>query len=103
MRATVTIDDHVSVFPMSKQAANSDIYTTSFQSDMFPGRSQLTINIIAEDRAGNETRVARVVFVDNVAPWISLDPACPRFLHRWAPTLNALLLRPGWRRRCQRS
>ena len=31
------------------------------------------MNIIAEDRAGNETRVSKLVFVDSVPPWVSLE------------------------------
>lgn len=78
VRATVEVDQQVNVFPLTRANATSDVYTTSFQTDMFKGRSQLTVNIVAEDNAGNETRTSRVVFVDDVPPWISLDPPVVR-------------------------
>ncbi len=49
-------------------------YLGEFQVGKYLGRSQLTINFIAEDMAGNETRVGFPVDLDSVPPWVSLDP-----------------------------
>jgi hypothetical protein len=49
-------------------------YSGKFQVGRYLGRSQLTINFIAEDLAGNETRIGKLVSLDSVPPWVSLDP-----------------------------
>lgn len=39
-----------------------------------PKRSELTLNLFAEDNAGNESFAEVSVYLDNVPPWVSLNP-----------------------------
>jgi hypothetical protein len=76
-------------------ATNS--YVGSFQSKVYTQtdspnqrRAQLTLNFVAEDNAGNETRRDQRVNIDDVSPWVSLDPPSVREI-----TFGALQLSAG--------
>jgi hypothetical protein len=76
VRATITINNKTDTYPLMRGNADDgqgDVYSASIDAGRYTGRAQITINVIAEDRAGNETRVSRLVFVDSVPPWVSLD------------------------------
>ncbi len=55
-------------------AIGGDTYIGTLQTADFGRRQDITINIVAQDNAGNETPASVFVYVDDVPPWVSLDP-----------------------------
>jgi len=63
-------------YVLSDWKASGANFTETFDTRSFdPTLTQLTINIVAKDRVGNEAEpAAHVLRIDNVAPLVSLDP-----------------------------
>lgn len=63
-------------------ASKPPLFAGTFQVGRYAGRSQLTINVIARDNAGNPSRLGITVELDTIPPWVSLDPPNVREITR---------------------
>jgi hypothetical protein len=82
------IEHNQQVDPYEMELGTAPQYTGKFPAGKYLGRSQLTLNIIAEDVAGNQTRFGLDVELDSVPPWVSLDPLPVREVARTGAVNN---------------
>jgi hypothetical protein len=59
---------------LTKWDVSGNTYTQSFDTRSFPDNlSQVTINVVVYDMIGNSTRAPVVIYLDNIAPLVSMD------------------------------